>query len=128
MVKLDEQLLDAVFGALAHPIRRDIVRRLGQGPAHVGDLAAPHGVSLAAISKHLDVLEQAGLLQRSREGRHILCSLQREAIQQAASWVDGQSGLRAQQLAELEQLAEQLRAPPRRRRSRGKKANQEQAE
>src|SRR3989442_12951281 len=65
-VKLD---LDAIFAALAHPIRRAILEQLAAGDATVGELAEPHDVSLPAISRHLRVLEAAGLLQVEPEGR-----------------------------------------------------------
>ncbi|MGH7858011.1 MAG: ArsR/SmtB family transcription factor, partial [Candidatus Binatia bacterium] len=61
--------LDAVFAALAHPIRRSIVERLSRGECAVSDLAEPHDVSLPAISKHLRVLEEAGLLGQTPDGR-----------------------------------------------------------
>lgn len=61
--------LDAVFAALAHPIRRAILERLSAGFANVGELAEPHRVSLPAISRHLRVLEGAGLIEVEPEGR-----------------------------------------------------------
>src|SRR5206468_11232876 len=67
--------LDAIFAALAHPIRRAIVERLAGGDATVGELAEPHKVSLPAISKHLRLLEDAGLLQVEPEGRVHRCQL-----------------------------------------------------
>jgi DNA-binding transcriptional ArsR family regulator len=67
--KLAVQELDAVFTALADPTRRRILVRLAQGPASVGELAQPFTMSPPAISKHLRVLERAGLLQRQRDGR-----------------------------------------------------------
>src|SRR5438094_270691 len=71
--------LDAIFAALAHPIRRAIVERLAGGDATVGELAEPHKVSLPAISKHLRVLEDAGLLQVEPEGRVHRCQLDVDA-------------------------------------------------
>ena len=71
----NDQELDAIFKALAHPIRREILEQLADGPESVGDLAEPHDVSLAAVSKHLHVLEDAGLLDIERDGRVRRCHL-----------------------------------------------------
>src|SRR5438093_13219958 len=69
------QELDAVFAALAHPIRRAILEQLAGGDAIVSELAGPHDVSLPAISKHLHVLEHAGLLVVEPEGRVHRCQI-----------------------------------------------------
>jgi DNA-binding transcriptional ArsR family regulator len=79
--------LDAVFAALAHPIRRAIVARLAQGECSVGDLAAPHDVSLPAISKHLRVLEEAGLLEQTADGRVRRCALNGRPLSAAFGWL-----------------------------------------
>lgn len=79
--------LDAVFGALAHPIRLAIVERLAQGDCTVGELAAPHDVSAPAISQHLRVLEQAGLLVQTPEGRVRRCALDAAPLSAAFSWL-----------------------------------------
>ena len=70
MVKSKTGPLDATFAALADPIRRGILERLARGEASVGDLAEPFRVSAPAISRHLRVLERAGLLTRRKVGRH----------------------------------------------------------
>ncbi len=80
--------LDAVFGALADPTRRAIVARLARGPASVGDLAGPFAMSLPAVSKHLKVLERAGLLARRRDGRIHRCRLKSHVLSEAAAWID----------------------------------------
>ena len=87
MVKEPGGDLDAVFAALAHPIRRAIIERLAQGECSVGDLAAPHDVSLPAISKHLRVLEEAGLLEQTPEGRVRRCTLKARPLSEAFSWI-----------------------------------------
>ena len=69
MVKYSSRLLDRTFGALADPTRRRILEQLSKGEGCVTDLARPHAMSLAAVSKHLSVLEKAGLVKRRREGR-----------------------------------------------------------
>lgn len=79
--------LDAVFAALAHPIRRSMIERLSEGECTVSDLAAPHDVSLPAISKHLRVLEDAGLLEQTPEGRVRRCSLNGAPLSAAFGWI-----------------------------------------
>jgi DNA-binding transcriptional ArsR family regulator len=79
--------LDAVFAALAHPIRRAIIERLAAGDTSVSDLAAPHDVSLPAISKHLRVLEEAGLLEQTPDGRVRRCALKATPLSAAFSWI-----------------------------------------
>jgi DNA-binding transcriptional ArsR family regulator len=80
--------LDRVFGALADPTRRAIVARLTTGEATVGELARPHAVSRPAISKHLDVLERAGLIVRLREGRVNWCVLNGDRLADAVAWME----------------------------------------
>ena len=86
MVTNSEQL-DLTFGALADPIRRAILARLAEGEATVGELAEPFEVSRPAISKHLRVLERAGLVQRERDGRVSRCELDAAPMRAAADWV-----------------------------------------
>ena len=87
MVKRRAVDLDAVFAALAHPTRRAIVERLAQGDCAVKELAAPHDVSLPAISQHLRVLEEAGLLVQTPEGRVRRCALDAAPLSAAFSWL-----------------------------------------
>lgn len=81
-----------MFFALSDPTRRALVERLAAGEPDteltVGELAAPFDVSLAAISKHLNVLEGAGLLERRREGRVCHCRLRGEALATASAWLE----------------------------------------
>jgi DNA-binding transcriptional ArsR family regulator len=79
--------LDSVFGALADPTRRAIVARLARGEATVGELARPFDVSLPAISKHLRVLEGAGLLAREKRGRVHRLRLLARPMHDAAEWI-----------------------------------------
>ena len=79
--------LDAVFAALAHPIRRAILEQLAGGDATVSELAEPYKVSLPAISKHLRVLEDAGLLKVSPEGRGHRCHLDAAPLRAAFGWL-----------------------------------------
>jgi len=87
MVTNDQQL-DLVFGALADTTRRRILARLAQGEATVGELAAPFEISRPAISKHLRVLERAGLIHRTRDGRLRRCELEAEPLREASAWVE----------------------------------------
>ncbi len=80
--------LSKVFAALADPTRRDLVARLTVGDATVGELAAPYDVSLQAISKHLRVLEDAGLVSRSREAQRRPVHLQAEVFDLMTKWIE----------------------------------------
>ena len=79
--------LGATFGALADPTRRAIVERLTRGEASVGELAEPFEMSLPAVSKHLSVLEDAGLLVRTKEGRIRRCRLIEAPMRDAFEWI-----------------------------------------
>jgi DNA-binding transcriptional ArsR family regulator len=87
MVKHISQALDKVFAALANPTRRAILERLAQGDTSVSDLATPFAMSLPAISKHLRVLEQAGLIARTKDGRVHWLRLMAQPIRDAAAWM-----------------------------------------
>jgi DNA-binding transcriptional ArsR family regulator len=80
--------LDATFGALADPTRRAILARLAHGESTVTELAAPFDVSLPAVSKHLRVLETAGLLEREIDGRVHRCRLSPQPMKAAAAWIE----------------------------------------
>jgi DNA-binding transcriptional ArsR family regulator len=81
------------FKALAHPIRRGIVERLAAGPATVGDASAGFGVSKPAISKHLKVLEDTGVVTRVVDGRTHRLSLAPDVLSEAADWMDRQRAI-----------------------------------
>jgi DNA-binding transcriptional ArsR family regulator len=80
--------LDAVFGALSDPTRRAILARLARGEASVTALAEPFAISLPAISKHLKVLERAGLIGRGREAQSRPCRLEAAPLKDAAQWLE----------------------------------------
>ena len=80
--------LDNVFSALGDPTRRAIVHRLQEGSATVGQLAEPFRVSRPAISKHLRVLERAGLVRRTKEGRMSRCELDGSHLHDASEWLE----------------------------------------
>jgi DNA-binding transcriptional ArsR family regulator len=84
----DEAALSRVFAALADPTRRDIVARLAAGDATVGALAAPYDVSLQAVSKHLKVLEDAGLVRRSRDAQRRPVHLEAEVFDLMTKWIE----------------------------------------
>ena len=80
--------LSATFSALADPTRRAILARLSYGAASVNELAAPFDMSLPAVSKHLKVLERAGLITRSREAQWRPCTLEAGPLQEVWGWVE----------------------------------------
>ncbi len=81
--------MDSVFGALADPTRRAILARLSQGDATVSELSEPHDMSLAAVSRHIHVLADAGLMSRVREGKTIRCHLNADPLREATNWLAG---------------------------------------
>jgi DNA-binding transcriptional ArsR family regulator len=83
--------LNAVFGAIADPTRRSILQQLGENPARVTDIAKKFPVSLNAISKHLMVLEQAGLIRRDIQGREHLIQLESRPLQKASQWLEARA-------------------------------------
>ncbi len=80
--------LDRVFAALADPTRRDMVARLTERDATVGELAAPYDVSLQAVSKHLKVLEEAGLVSRSRDAQRRPVHLEAQVLDLMTAWIE----------------------------------------
>ena len=96
--------LDAVFGALADPTRRAILTRLTQGEASVLELAAPFHISQPAISRHLKVLERAGLISRTRRATARLSHLRAEPLRQATVWLAGYRDFWEQSYERLDEL------------------------
>lgn len=96
MVHSDAAALDAVFSALSDATRRDVLERLGQGGGRsVSELAEPHGMSLTGFMKHLRVLEEAGLMSRTKQGRIVRCELSPAPMQEAAVWLSRAAGAEA---------------------------------
>lgn len=83
-----EEQLDRAFLALADPVRRSMVAQLSRGPASVGELAAPHPISVQAVSRHVRVLEAAGLVTRSRDAQRRPVHLEAAALEALTSWID----------------------------------------
>lgn len=88
MVKYSQKMLDRTFGALADPTRRGILHQLSQGERCVTALARPYRISLPAVSKHLRVLENAGLIRRRRKGRVHQLNIDAEPMKQASRWIE----------------------------------------
>jgi DNA-binding transcriptional ArsR family regulator len=100
--------LDAVFGALADPTRRAILARLATGDATVGELAAPFRVSQPAVSRHLKVLERAGLISRTRRATARLSHLKAEPLREATVWLAGYREFWEESYGRLDELLAQL--------------------
>lgn len=81
--------VDLGFAALADPVRRAIVARLSRGPATVNEIAEPFEISLQAVSKHIQVLEHAGLVTRTREAQRRPVHLNPDALEALTAWIDG---------------------------------------
>lgn len=99
--------LDAVFAALADPTRRAILAMLLEDDMAVTDVAEPFAMSLAAISKHLAVLSDAGLISREKRGRVIWCKLEPEAMREASVWMRGFGQVDPLDLDDFERFLEQ---------------------
>jgi len=104
--------LSAVFSALADPTRRAILARLTVGDATVAELAAPFRVSQPAISKHLKVLEQAGLISRSRRATARLSHLEAEPLREATEWLARYQGYWDESYERLDDLLARLQEDP----------------
>jgi DNA-binding transcriptional ArsR family regulator len=100
--------LSATFAALADPTRRAILARLSDGEASVTELAEPFEISLPAISKHLKVLEQAGLIARGRQAQWRPCRLEAGPLKDAAGWIEHYRRYWEQSLDRLDQYLKEL--------------------
>jgi len=85
---LDDERLSETFAALANPTRRAILARLAQGEASVSELAAPFEMSLPAVSKHIRVLERAGLIVQGQRAQYRPCTLDASPLEEVASWAE----------------------------------------
>ena len=104
--------LDDIFGALADPTRRAIVARLASGEATVLELAAPFDISLPAISRHLKVLENAGLISRGRDAQKRPCRLEADALDEINRWTQHTKHAWAQRFDELDDYLKKLQQTP----------------
>ncbi|MFG3442539.1 ArsR/SmtB family transcription factor [Nonomuraea sp. NPDC047897] len=103
------QNLDATFAALADPTRRAILGRLRAGEATVTELAEPFAMTQPAISKHLKVLERAGLISRGRDGQRRPCRLRADALKDATDWLEGYRSLWEDRFRSLDGLLDELK-------------------
>lgn len=103
------ELLDATFAALADPTRRAILGRLAQGEASVAELAEPFAMTQPAISKHLKVLERAGLISRSRDRQRRPCKLVAKPLAEAAHWLEGYRQFWEGRFQHLDALLEEMK-------------------
>jgi DNA-binding transcriptional ArsR family regulator len=85
---VDDEWLDRAFTALGDPVRRAMIARLSRGPATVNELAEPFEITKQAVSRHIQVLEAAGLITRSRDGQRRPCHLNPVALEALTSWID----------------------------------------
>ena len=100
--------LDRVFGALADPTRRRILTRLASGEASVTELTKPFGISQPAISKHLKVLERAGLVARGRDAQRRPSRLKAESLDDVSKWVEGLRRTWEERLDQLDDYLQKL--------------------
>jgi DNA-binding transcriptional ArsR family regulator len=84
---VQQEVLDRAFAALADGTRRQVLTRLGEGPASISDLAEPAGISLTGMKKHVQVLEDAGLVDTEKVGRTRVCRLGAERLDDVMSWI-----------------------------------------
>jgi len=103
-----EPQLDRTFAALSDPTRRAIVERLADGEASVTELAAPFAMSLPAVSKHLKVLEKAGLISRGRKAQWRPCRLEPEPLKEASEWLEEYRRLWEERLDRLDEYLRTL--------------------
>ena len=109
---MDSDPLDSTFQALSHPVRRAILSRLRKGEASVTELAEPFDMSQPAISRHLKVLEKAGLVSRTRDAQRRPCRLEAEPLREATDWLVDYSRFWAEQFDRLEAVLETLNEDP----------------
>src|SRR5579871_3413028 len=110
MQTVTQDHLSATFAALADPTRRAILARLASGEAPVSELAEPFQMSMPAVSKHLKVLERAGLIARSREAQWRPCRLEASPLKGVADWVEHYRGFWEQSLDRLDTYLREIQA------------------
>jgi DNA-binding transcriptional ArsR family regulator len=113
--------LDATFAALADPTRRAIIARLASGEASVTELARPFAMSQPAISKHLKVLEHAGLISRSRDAQRRPCRIEARRLEEANQWLERYSAFWEASFDRLDAMLGEAQAEPKIRRRRRQK-------
>ena len=111
-MSLDDEQLDATFAALSDGTRRAILARLAEGEATVNELAEPFAMSLPAVSKHLKVLERAGLISRGRNGQFRPCRLEAERLDSATEWIERNRQIWTDRFDKLSAHLRDLQVPP----------------
>ena len=119
----NSQRLDATFAALADPTRRAILARLASGEASVNDLARPFKMSQPAISKHLRVLEKAGLVSHGRDAQRRPRRIEAQPLAEATEWLEKYRQFWETSFERLDELLEELKLGPRKRKSKKNKAD-----
>ncbi|HKU43110.1 MAG TPA: metalloregulator ArsR/SmtB family transcription factor [Polyangiales bacterium] len=104
--------LDSAFGALADPTRREILFRLGRADASLGELASGFEMTLTGLKKHVQVLEDAGLVTTEKVGRVRRCSLGPRRLEDVTSWIASYRSMLEQRLDHLEQFLERTKGKP----------------
>jgi DNA-binding transcriptional ArsR family regulator len=110
------QRLDTTFAALADPTRRAILARLASGDASVTDLARPFAMSQPAISKHIKVLERAGLISRGRDAQRRPCRIEAKPLAEASGWLESYRRIWESNFQRLDELLDELKTQEEKRR------------
>jgi DNA-binding transcriptional ArsR family regulator len=116
-----EDHLSTTFAALADPTRRAILAKLSKGEASVNELAGPFKMSLPAVSKHLKVLEKAGLISRSREAQWRPCRLMAEPLKEASDWIGSYRQFWEESFDRLDEYLRELQKTEKKKKGRGRK-------
>ncbi|HEX8102764.1 MAG TPA: metalloregulator ArsR/SmtB family transcription factor [Solirubrobacteraceae bacterium] len=109
---VQHQALDRTFAALADPTRRDVLERLGRGSATISELAAPYGISLTGMKKHVGVLEAAGLVATEKVGRERRCSAGPARLDDVREWTDAYRRMLEDRLDRFGDLLERTKGGP----------------
>ncbi len=108
---ISDTKLDATFAALAHPVRRAILARLAEGKASVNDLAEPFDMSLPAVSKHIQVLQKAGLIKREKDAQFRPCALDVGPIEAVAGWTEAYRHIWETRFGAMDKLLNEIKEP-----------------
>ena len=115
---VDENRLTETFAALANTTRRAILARLARGAATVNELAEPFQLTLPAVSKHIKVLEQAGLIVRGRQAQYRPCALDAAPLREVSSWAEKYRPVWEARFERMDDYLQQLQSQPKERRTR----------
>lgn len=110
-VAIDEDRLTATFAALANTTRRSILARLAEGPATVNELAEPFDMTLPAISKHIKVLERAGLIRRGQRAQFRPCAIEAPRLQEISTWADQYRSVWESRFDQLDDYVTEIQGP-----------------